>query len=147
MTMIRSALHEIHKEVLFGPGTLTTGSSAYKKVVDCERFVVRAAIGATDNTYDLKVRAAQDSSGTGVADLEDLDGNVVKITQMIGTDDNKQVEMEVMTSLLPAGFDHICVTQTVAGTTVGFVELLKFNNGSVPVSQPAALAQQLHFAG
>ncbi len=147
MTMIRSALYEIHKEVLLGPGTLTTGSSGYKKVVDCERFLVRAAIGSTDNTYDLKIQAAQDAAGTGVADLKDLDGNVVKITQMIGTDDNKQVEMEVMTSLLPAGFDHIRVTQTVAGTTAGVVELFKFNNGSVPVTQPAALAQQLHFAG
>lgn len=133
--------YDMHKEVLFGPAAVTTATSAYKSLQDCRRALVYAAMGATDNTFDLKVVQATDSSGTG---SKDLTGAV--ITQLSGTDDNKQVQIEIDPDALDDGFTHIAVTLTIAGTTTAFVTLFKELNQK-PVTQPAALTQTILVTG
>ena len=133
--------HDIHKEVLFGPAVVTTGTSAYKSVQDCKRFLARLAYGASDGVFDMKVVQATDSSGTGSKNITGA-----AITQLSATADNKQAEIEVDVDALDEGFTHVAVTITVAGTTTAFVELLKLMNKK-PVTQPTALTETVLVTG
>lgn len=133
--------YDLHKEVLFGPATVATGTSTYKSVQDCKRFLVRLAYGASDGVFDLKVVQATDSSGT---DSKNITG--AAITQLAADDDNKQAEIEVDVDALDEGFTHVAVTVTAAGTTTAFVELIKLMNKK-PVTQPTALAETVLVTG
>jgi len=133
--------HDLHKEVLLGPATVASATSAYKPVQDCKRFLVRLAYGASDGVFDLRVVQATDSSGT---DSKNITG--AAITQLAADDDNKQAEIEVDVDALDEGFTHVAVTVTAAGTTIAFVELIKLMNKK-PVTQPAALVETVLVTG
>ena len=135
MFNIANLSYDIHKEVLFGPATVASGTSAYKSVQDCKRFLARVAYGASDGTFDVKVVQATDSSGTGSKNITGA-----AITQLSATDDNKQAEIEVDVDALDEGFTHVAVTVTASGTSTAFIELLKLMNKK-PVTQPMALVE------
>lgn len=75
-------------------------------------FVI--SVGATDTTVDALVREATDDQGT---DEQDLTGKA--ITQLAGTDDNKQAIIEVDASELSDGFTHVSLDITVGDGTTG----------------------------
>lgn len=85
-----------------------------------EKVIFVISVGATDTTVDAKLREAQDASATGE---QDLTGKA--ITQLSGTDDNKQAIIEVDADELSSGFTHVSCDVTVGnGTTGGNVSVV-----------------------
>jgi hypothetical protein len=75
-------------------------------------FVVN--VGATDIEVDAKIQSADDSSGTNAADISGL-----AVTQLTGTDDNKQVILSVNQAEVNTGDTHVAVVVTVGNGTTG----------------------------
>lgn len=140
---------DVYMKMVTVPGTLSTGLTAWQEATDCERFAWLLALGATDNTVDFKIQQASDSSGTGAKDIADGGDSSVKaeITQLVGTDDNKYVLIEVQTAALDEGFGHVAASLTVAGTTTGSLLFMRLNNGYKPVTQPTELAEKVVIVG
>jgi hypothetical protein len=70
-------------------------------------------LGGVDITVDFKIREAQDGSGTGEQDLTGF-----AITQLTGTDDNKQAVIHVKATDLTGGRTFVRARLTIgAGTT------------------------------
>lgn len=139
--MIYTFFEDIKMDILSGPGTLASGTTAYVNVADFERFAVRAVLGATADTVDVQVVQAQDAAGTG---SKNVSGALINFT---ATDDNTEAVVEVTVPFLDDGFGYVAVTLTVAGASTGLVELFSINAGSAPVSQPASLATTLLLVG
>jgi hypothetical protein len=72
-------------------------------------------VGATDITIDAKIQSADDSSGTNAADLP----TAVALTQIPGTDDNKQFILSVREDQLNTGDTHVALVVTVGNGAVG----------------------------
>lgn len=89
-------------------------SSALVDMSKVRRLMFVVEVGATDTTVDAKLREAKDASGT---DEQDLTGKA--ITQLGGTDDNKQVIIEVAAEELGAGFTHVSLDVAVGDGTLG----------------------------
>lgn len=142
---IINPVKDVHREVLFGPAVVTTAVSAYKSVVGCDKFVVYVAMGATDNTLDVALLQATDSSGTGAKAIA-AHSVTAAITQLSGTDDNKQAAIEVNVDALDDGFTHVAASITVAGVTTAFIVLEKYPNKK-PVTQPTAFVEQVVVIG
>jgi hypothetical protein len=114
----------------------STVLSAYIPVKNFHSFmaVIMAGTLGTSATLDAKVRQATDASGTGVKDITGKE--ITQLTQA-GTDSDKQAIINVLPEELDVdgGFDHICISLTVAVATsdVGAV-LLGFNPRRAPAS-------------
>ncbi len=99
------------------PDAVTAGAhnSDYVDMAERRRaiFIVMTGTLGTDATVDAKVQEAQDSSGTGVADLSDK-----AITQIVkATGDDKQAIIEVTAEEMSAGFTHLRLVLTVGTAT------------------------------
>jgi hypothetical protein len=68
----------------------TTLSSGWINMNVIRRLLAILNLGATDTTVDFKMQSATSSAGANSADIS---GKV--ITQLSGTDDNKQAEIEI----------------------------------------------------
>lgn len=147
--MIRTFTEDVYRVQLVNPQTLnnTANTSSYVDVGDYERVVAVLAVGSTDTTVDFKLVQATDSSGTGSKDVSGA-----AITQLSGTDDNKQVAIELETRKLDInnGFHYVAAMTTIGNGTTGAVvaaALYGVNPGGAPVTQPSAFAQQVVVAG
>lgn len=140
--MIKSFFEEVKRQQVANPAAITTGTipASYIDVSGFESFAFVFELGATDNTVDMKVVQATAADGTGSKDVSDA-----AITQLSGTDDNKQAGVEVDVNQLDInnGFHFVAVTCTIAGTTTGAVVFYGVNPRNAPVSQPAAFAEQV----
>lgn len=144
--MNRTMMKEIYRQQVANPATITTGTipATYIDASPYEAFAFVLELGATDNTVDMKVVQATAGAGTG---SKDVSGAV--ITQLSGTDDNKQASIEVDTANLDLanGFRYVAVTATIAGTTTASIYFVGYNAKSVPVTQPAAYVEQVTVGG
>lgn len=89
-------------------GQLLDNASATSDWVDMENgahLMFTIGIGATDTTVDAKLQEADDASGTNAADITGK-----AITQLSGTDDNKQAILEVRGDELSKKFVALVVT-------------------------------------
>lgn len=76
-------------------------------------FVLMTGAMTASSTVDAKLRRATDGSGTGAADLA-TNKAITQLTQA-GTDDNKQVVIEVDSSeILQGAYTHVALSVTVA---------------------------------
>lgn len=141
---MRTFHENVRVDVLVDPAALGTTISSYLDMVDYDRCVFLMAIGATDNTLDLKVVQATDSSGTSVKDITNA-----AITQLTGSDDNEYVSVEVDQTALDIAnsFTHVAAQPTAAGTTTGVIIAMRYHAGSMPVTQPAAYSEQVTVVG
>jgi len=92
----------------------TTVSSSLVDMSRFQKLMFIVNIGATDTTVNAKLRQAQDSSGTAE---EDITGKA--IVALTGTDDNKQVIIEIDASELSDGFDHVSCDVIVGDGATG----------------------------
>lgn len=95
--------------------TLTSGYADYTKFA---RVLFILDVGATDTTVDFKLRAAKDTSGTGLADVTNA-----AITQISATGDNHQVLIELtgeaLHSIMGQGFNYVKGSVTIGSGTTG----------------------------
>lgn len=109
--------------------------------VDTERYAFIAAymnVGAITGTFDLALRQATDSSGTGSKAINDIEGNALAITQLSATDDNKQVivNLDVGRLDIEGGFSFVAalVTPTGGSTNLASTFILGAGPRYAPVS-------------
>lgn len=88
-------------------------SGSWVSVANYHRVVCVCSVGATNQTFDLKLQEATDTSGTSSGDITGK-----AITQLSGTDDNSIVAIELRTEELTPGHDCIRYVATPAGATV-----------------------------
>jgi hypothetical protein len=133
--------HEnVEVDVLEIPATITTNTSSYLSMEEYESAIFFMSIGATDDTVDMKVVQATDSSGTSSKDITGA-----AITQLTGSDDNKYASIEIHESDLDIqnSFTHVATTVTIAGTTTGTVWCNRYPSESAPLTQPTAYTEQV----
>lgn len=82
-------------------------------VKNYHRVVCVASIGATDQTFNLKLQEATDAAGTSSGDISGK-----AITQLTGADDNSIVAIELRTEELSADHDWIRFVATAGAATV-----------------------------
>ncbi|MBE2198471.1 MAG: hypothetical protein IAE79_07650 [Anaerolinea sp.] len=146
--MINTGFEDIYEQTVVDPGALSAATvpASYIDVSNYERFQFKLDVGATDQAIALQVVQATAAAGTGSKNVTGA-----AITALAGTDDNKQVIVEVETRKLDInnGFHFVAVTIGLTGGTgtTGYVEFRGLNPGVKPVTQPAAFAQQVLVAG
>jgi hypothetical protein len=97
----------------YAAGTVTT---SWIDMGDRDRImaVVMAGTLGSSATLDAKIEEAQDSSGTGAADLT---GKAITQLTQAGTDSDKQAVINVKSSELSAGFNHVRLSMTIGTAT------------------------------
>jgi hypothetical protein len=93
-------------------GTVTTGWVPMSTFENVLAVLLVGAIGASA-TVDAKLQQASDGSGTGA---KDISGKAITQLTKAGTDDNKQVLINVRSEELDVnnGFTHVRLSVTVA---------------------------------
>jgi hypothetical protein len=98
------------------------GSTQNTNYVDMQAYpevMFVLGLGAVDSTVDFKVRAAQDTGGTGEVDVAGK-----AITQFGGTDDQKLAVVHVKATDLAAGLRYVRGRATVGAGTTNIVSVI-----------------------
>lgn len=108
----RAALAGVINPQSLSPGS---ASSGWVSLAAFERATALLSVGAitANGTVDAKLEQATDSGGTGV---KDITGKAITQLTDAGTDDNKQVAIEVTAAELDVAneFTHVRLTVTTA---------------------------------
>lgn len=144
-TRVITQKEDIYTEVLIDPGAITSTTTAYFDMADVHTAEWLLAIGATDQTINMKLVQATDASGTGKKDVPDA-----AITALTGTDDNKQASIEIDPYQLDInnGFRYVAAEPAVSGGTgtTGCL-LLKAVAKSKPVATHTDVLEQVLLVG
>jgi len=102
--------------------TSVTSTWVDMQMFDEVMFVV--SVGTTDVTVDAKLREATSDTGTGA---QDLSGKA--ITQLSGTDDDKQVVIRVKSDELSSGYRYVACVVTAGNATGADVSCVALGSG------------------
>jgi hypothetical protein len=131
----------LYKQVLIDPGTVTSTTTAYLDMAEVHTAEFFLAVGATDQAIALKLVQATSAAGAGKQDITGA-----AITALAGTDDNKQVSIEVDPYQLDFnnGYRFVAAETTLTGGTATtgclFVQALMEKQ---PVTAHADVVQQV----
>ena len=142
---MKTITEDIQTTVLRNPGALTTGTTDYVDMASALTARFTLALGATDQTSDMKLVQATSAAGAGVKDVPDAD-----IAQLSATDDNKQASIEIDPAQLDGdgGFRFVAVTHTHAtGTGTTGAIWVDIAQKSKPVTAPTAVEEQVLLVG
>jgi len=141
-------MRSFHENVLVTlgqvPAAITTATvpATYIDMSDYARIVFIIHVGdmPATSTLDAQVVQATDSSGTGSKNITGA-----AITQLVATDDDKMVSIEVRDTALDVanGFRYVAITLTAANSPVGTCFALQYRGGGLPPTQPAAYEEQV----
>ena len=126
------------------PGTIASSTvpSAYISMADYERVVFLIFVGdmPATSTLDAQVVQATDAAGTGSKVITGA-----AITQLVATDDNKMVSIEVRDTALDVenGFSHVSLTLAEVNDPIGCVLAFSYKGGGLPPTQPVAYEEQV----
>ena len=126
------------------PGTIASSTvpATYIDMRDYERVVFLIFVGdmPTSSTLDAQVVQATLADGTGSKDITGA-----AITQLVATDDNKMVSIEVRDTALDVagGFRFVSLTLVEAADPIGMVLAFSYKGGGLPPTQPVAYEEQV----
>ena len=145
MANVITQTQDLYRQVLLDPGTLSDGTTAYIDMADVHSAKFFLALGATDQTTDMKLVQATSSGGAGVKDITDA-----AITQLSATNDNKQASIEVDPYQLDMnnGFRYVAAVLDLEGGTgtTGYLEVQTVPK-SRPVTAHADILEQVLLVG
>jgi hypothetical protein len=145
MANVITQTQDLYRQVLLDPGTISDGTTAYIDMADVHSAKFFLALGATDQTTDMKLVQATSSGGAGVKDITDA-----AIATLAATDDNKQKSIEVDPYQLDMnnGFRYVAAVLVLAGGTgtTGYLEVQTVPK-SRPVTAHADILEQVLLVG
>jgi hypothetical protein len=136
---------DIFEQTLVHPGAITSATTAYFDMSDVHTAKWTLAVGATDQAINFKLVQATTAGGAGVKDVPDA-----AVTALAGTDDNKQVHIEIDPYQLDTnnGYRYVAAVPDVSGGTgtTGTITL-KANMKSRPVALHADVKEYVLLVG
>jgi hypothetical protein len=144
-TRVITQKEDLFKQVLIDPGTVTSTTTAYLDMADVHTAEFFLAVGATDQAIAMKLVQATSAAGAGKQDITGA-----AIVALAGTDDNKQVSIEVDPYQLDFnnGFRFVAAETAVSGGTATtgclFVQAVMQKK---PVTAHADVVQQVLVVG
>lgn len=144
-TRVITQKEDIYTQVLVDPGDITSETTPYFDMANVHTAEWLLAIGATDQTINMKLVQATSAAGADVKDVPNA-----AITELAGTDDNKQASIEIDPYQLDInnGFRYVAAVTAVSGGTgtTGSL-LLKALMKSKPVAKHTDVAEQVLLVG
>jgi hypothetical protein len=140
-TRVITQKEDVYTEVLVDPGTLTSATTAYLDMREVHTAEFFLAVGATDQAIAMKLVQATSAAGAGKKDITGA-----AIVALAGTDDNKQVSIEVDPYQLDINnsFRFVAAETAVTGGTETTACLsVRAVSKKKPVTKHADVVQQI----